>query len=282
MKLAISIVVRTFNSSKTLSGVLGRLHLADGDELVVVDSGSSDDTLKIAERYGAKTIKCRGPFNYSRSLNVGFGAAKNEWVLSLSSHSLPQFDGLLDVFRRGVAELADNVVVVYGDCSLFKAPEPSRDPVTFATQTSSISERRAVFTGNALALYRREIWLKLPFDETLATAEDLAWFQGALARGGVAARLPQAAILYRNSASLARMFKKGWHESRYEILLLGTKQRTLSQFLREVGSFVKKFLKGMIPLPILLRLSAHAFGCYLSPKFGGFTRSPRADKEGDR
>ena len=41
---AISVLIRTFNSGKTLEPVLAALALVEGDQLVVVDSGSTDAT----------------------------------------------------------------------------------------------------------------------------------------------------------------------------------------------------------------------------------------------
>ena len=71
----ISVLIRTFNSAKTLDTVIQRLGLSVQDELIVVDSGSGDATLAVAQQHGARVLSLRGPFNYSKALNVGFEAA---------------------------------------------------------------------------------------------------------------------------------------------------------------------------------------------------------------
>ena len=48
MNPAISILIRTFNSAGTLPSVLDRLELQPEDEIIIVDSGSTDATLAIA------------------------------------------------------------------------------------------------------------------------------------------------------------------------------------------------------------------------------------------
>ena len=92
MKPGISILIRTFNSSKTSSYLLCRLKLLPGDELIVVDSGSSDATLEIARQYNARIIIAEKPFNYSRSLNLGFRSANQPWVLVVVSLQLHTVD----------------------------------------------------------------------------------------------------------------------------------------------------------------------------------------------
>ena len=57
---AISVLIRTFNSGKTLERVLAALPLEEGDEFVVIDSGSTDATLAIARQRGVRVIGRRG------------------------------------------------------------------------------------------------------------------------------------------------------------------------------------------------------------------------------
>jgi glycosyltransferase involved in cell wall biosynthesis len=70
---AISVVIRTRDSARTLERVILGLGRAEGDEVIVVDSGSRDATLDIARKLGAIIVPAPGPFNYSKSLNLWFG-----------------------------------------------------------------------------------------------------------------------------------------------------------------------------------------------------------------
>lgn len=55
------------------------------DEIIVVDTGSIDDTVSIAESFGAKVISLpwNGDFSYSR--NAGLAAAKGTWIFILDA-----------------------------------------------------------------------------------------------------------------------------------------------------------------------------------------------------
>ena len=76
MHIKDSIIIRTFNEAKHLGRVLQKIdrqHGRDDDrEVLVVDSGSTDDTLAIAKSHGARVLHIpRAEFSFGRSLNRG-------------------------------------------------------------------------------------------------------------------------------------------------------------------------------------------------------------------
>ncbi len=270
MSCAISILIRTYNSARTLGEVLARLGMQPEDELIVVDSGSSDATLAIAEKHRARIVRAEPPFNYSKSLNLGFAVVKNCWVLVISSHCVPVAENLVDTFREAASHFPEKVAVAYGERVLTEGKEPPDATVLFADKNASLArQRQFVFggSGNSLALYRHVCWQNQPFDETLLTAEDLVWFLRALENGAMAARLPQARVLNRNQGNLRHMFRKGCWESRLAVEMMGIPAMTLFQLGINLVSLLKKWSFGKIPMSALLRQGAHALGAYLAPKF---------------
>jgi len=264
----ISVLIRTFNSGQTLDQVMAALPLAEGDEFVVVDSGSTDATLAIATRHGARVFRPEGPFNYSRSLNVGFAAAHNPWVLVLSSHCIPASPGMLGLLRQTAFEAAAAVAVIYGQVALCKPADAVAAPENI--DQARWERNRPRIGGNGLALYRRACWAEHPFAEDLITAEDLEWFLWAIRRGYSAFQVPQAWALYRNRGSVRHMFRKGWFEQINATTLINARGPGLSHashfrnLLICTASLIKKVLLGRISPGIWLRQMAHTLGAYLA------------------
>ncbi len=55
------------------------------DEIIVVDTGSTDDTVKVARRFGAKVKKIRWTDDFSAARNASLELAKGDWILLLDA-----------------------------------------------------------------------------------------------------------------------------------------------------------------------------------------------------
>ncbi|HAS25337.1 MAG TPA: glycosyltransferase [Vibrio sp.] len=124
----ISILIRSFNEAdrigKTLESVKGL-----GQEVVVIDSGSTDDTVAIAQSYGAKVIyNPWGGFGPQRSF--GETQCNFDWVFYIDADEVvtPELKKeLTDMFANGepyyACYLVRNTMVLPGD----KKPRPLAD-----------------------------------------------------------------------------------------------------------------------------------------------------------
>ena len=100
----LSIVIRSLDTADTLPRVLAALGRRPDDQLIVVDSGSTDGSLEHARGAGAEIVPIKASeFTYGRALNVGFAAARHAWVLALSAHTVPMRPDFLDLYRAGIA-----------------------------------------------------------------------------------------------------------------------------------------------------------------------------------
>ncbi len=92
----ISIVIRTKNEGKTLPKTLEGIYTQKIDktfEIIIVDSGSTDDTLEIAEKFNCKILKIPPEkFTYPYALNFGTQKAIGDIVVYISAHSPPVDD----------------------------------------------------------------------------------------------------------------------------------------------------------------------------------------------
>jgi glycosyltransferase involved in cell wall biosynthesis len=93
----VSVLLLTLNEAMTLPRCLASI--AWCDDILIIDSGSTDDTVKIAEQAGARVIY--RPFdNFANQRNFGLtsGSLRNDWVLHLDADEVvtPEFRDRLD------------------------------------------------------------------------------------------------------------------------------------------------------------------------------------------
>lgn len=91
----LSLVIPTLNAGAVLSDCLSRLR--EADEIVVVDGGSRDATIQIADGAGARVVVA--PKGRGSQLRAGGEAARGDWLLFLHA------DTLLERGWREAAEL---------------------------------------------------------------------------------------------------------------------------------------------------------------------------------
>ncbi|MCK4839730.1 MAG: TIGR04283 family arsenosugar biosynthesis glycosyltransferase [Desulfobulbaceae bacterium] len=82
----ISVIIPTLNEADNLGATLGPLQNIAGLEIIVVDGGSSDATINIAEAAGARVITSRPGRSYQQ--NSGAAAATCEILLFLHADTL--------------------------------------------------------------------------------------------------------------------------------------------------------------------------------------------------
>ena len=84
--LKLSIVILTFNSQKYLNKVLNSCTFAD--EVLIIDSGSTDDTLKIANAFQNTKILHQKWLGFGKQKQAGVEACKNDWLFVLDSDEI--------------------------------------------------------------------------------------------------------------------------------------------------------------------------------------------------
>lgn len=83
---ALSVCVLTYNSSRLIKSVLTPL-LAITDDLVVLDSGSTDETLALCRELGI-TPHYAAYETHGRQMNIALGYARHPWVLCVDSDEI--------------------------------------------------------------------------------------------------------------------------------------------------------------------------------------------------
>lgn len=90
MKIPATIGMLTYNSEKNLARALASA--TDFAEIVIADGGSTDATLAIAKRYGARILSQTNPghviIDFSRERNLTLAAATQPWFFYLDSDEI--------------------------------------------------------------------------------------------------------------------------------------------------------------------------------------------------
>lgn len=81
--MKISVCLATFNEEKNLKACLESVKWAD--EIVIVDGTSTDKTVAIAKKYGAKVIIRENPLMFHINKQKAFEAATGDWILYLDA-----------------------------------------------------------------------------------------------------------------------------------------------------------------------------------------------------
>ena len=80
-----SIVIRTYNEERYLNELLTAISEQKNNlvehEVVIVDSGSTDRTLEIAEKHNCRITRIeKSEFTFGRSLNIGCDFARGDYL----------------------------------------------------------------------------------------------------------------------------------------------------------------------------------------------------------
>jgi len=112
-ELEIGVVVPTLNCGKTLEWTLLALSSQEGCrvKVIVVDSGSTDETLEICKRHKLRT-EYEPPGNMYRAINVGMRHLDTKWITYLNSDDIVYSNSYSRMIALGNQKGAD---IVYGD-----------------------------------------------------------------------------------------------------------------------------------------------------------------------
>ena len=205
-----SIVIRAYNEEKHIGRLLEgiRLQTLKDVEIILVDSGSTDNTISVAETFGAKIVKISADeFTFGRSLNFGIRAVTRELIVIASAHVYPVYHDWLENLLRPFEE--DRVALTYGK---------QRGPDTAKFSEGQIfhqwypdvgkPKQETAFCNNANAAIRRSLWEKNPYDETLTGLEDLAWAKWAKEQGYSIAYVAEAEVIHVHNETPRGVFNR--------------------------------------------------------------------------
>jgi len=203
--MLVSVIIRTYNEERYLKRLLDGIRAQKSDafeiEIVIVDSGSTDSTLKIAEQNQCRITHIKkSDFSFGRSLNVGCDFGQGDYLVFVSGHCIPADDHWLELL---VIPLVKNSCsysygrqlghesTKYSECRLFDKHFPDYSKIP----------QKGFFCNNANAAISRKAWEKFRFDEELSGLEDMDLAKKIVACGGVIGYVADAPVYHIHNES---------------------------------------------------------------------------------
>ena len=217
----LSVVVPVKDGGVDLQRCLGAIrsqNIAEEVEIIVVDSGSTDDSVVIAREHGATVIDIApGTFTHGGSRNLGALRARGEVLMFISQDAYPVADDWLELLIAPIRE-DETVASVYGR----QLPHDGASPpeVYFldflygprarrqsASGVAEVSMDTTLFS-NVNAAIRRRLWEEFPFSSDIVMSEDQEWSRSAILAGHSLVYEPRAAVRHSHNYTMVAAFRR--------------------------------------------------------------------------
>ncbi len=181
-----TVAIPVYNGARYLDEVLSAVRSQRVDrevELLVIDSSSTDGSLEICERYGARIHSIpKSEFSHGGTRNLAMEMARGEHVAFITQDATPAHDRWLAALLEGF-EQADDVALVFGphdarpDASHMIKSEMERHFATWGEGGTNIDVQRLGHSAAELDLYRRFPGLWTFFSDVNGCVAKWAWRQ---------------------------------------------------------------------------------------------------------
>jgi O-antigen biosynthesis protein len=217
---SVSVVIPVKDGGALLADALAAVRSQGELELLVIDSGSRDGSVEVAERYADDLIRIPpAEFGHGRTRNMGAERASGELICFLTQDAVPE-PGWLDALREAFT-LDPRVGAAFGPhlpragTSPMIARELTEFFAGFAPDGRPALHRRGdlTFLSNVNACYARACWDEIRFED-LPYSEDQAFGRAMLEAGWVKVYHPGAAVQHAHDYGALDFMRRYFDEYR--------------------------------------------------------------------
>ena len=238
----VSVVIPTKDGGNLFGEVIERIRQQNYDgkiEIIVVDSGSSDNTLESAHKFCDRVEQIAPEkFNHGLTRNYGVDISSGEIIILMTQDAIPSNDRLIHHLVESFVD--SDVAGVYAK----QMPRLEADVLTKRNLNNWLTGRNKfelrqlkddlTYEGltpfekykfcnfdNVCSAVRRSVWKDIPFTEN-SFGEDIEWCLRTLKAGWKIAYQPEACVIHSHNRSVYYEYKRTYmcHQKLYQLFQL--------------------------------------------------------------
>ena len=214
----VSIVIPTKNAGPRFREVLEAVYAQPGEyDVLVVDSGSTDETLDIVGEFPARLLTIPpAAFDHGGTRNLGVRKTSGEFVVFLTQDATPLDDWLTELLTPLRAD--SDVAGAYSR----QLPQPTATPMkqhfltefypecseTRSVDVKRLPTRNEVFFSNVSSVIRRSAWDEYSFPTDCIMSEDQLWAWHVLQAGWKLRYQASSRVRHSHKEGLNDIFKR--------------------------------------------------------------------------
>jgi glycosyltransferase involved in cell wall biosynthesis len=222
----VSIIIPSKNGIKTIERCLRTIksqRTTSTYEIIVVDSGSSDETITTAEKYGCKIIKILPQeFSHGYSRNLGADKATGKILVFLNQDAIPQNETWME---KLVGQIDDTRVAAFSR----QVPYPDTHDIEKVFLNRIYSDFPRTINENSLkkksvqnhvlfstvsAAIKKDIFNQFKFSEKIIMSEDQELAARLIKSGYSIQYVPESVVIHSHSYSACEVFKRYFDSGR--------------------------------------------------------------------
>ena len=213
----VSVIMRSFNEGWALRETLPALRAQDyrSWELIVIDSGSTDDSVELIRQANPRQFIQipKGTYNPSRVMNLGMELARAEFGIFLNADATPQGSGWLRPLARALVE--PRTAAVFGR----QVPRPGCRAVYAHDYWRCFGpEREAAgwehFFSMVSSGLRKDIWARRGFLETMQYSEDDEYTRWCREQGYRVVYCPESVAMHSHNYTPEQAYRRSFGEAK--------------------------------------------------------------------
>jgi len=212
----ISIVILTKNAGRRFKKVLAVVFNQKIDkefEIIIIDSGSTDKTLRIAKKFKiAKILEIQpAEFNFGKTKNLALTLCQGKYIVFLSQDALSQNEWWLKNLVQPLEQKVD-AAGVFSRQVPYKHTNPfQRYAISYLYPEKEKNNLLGnVFFSNVSSAIKKEILEQIKFPENIPMSEDQAWAKQAIAAGYKIFYATDSVVFHSHNYGFWKNFKRNF------------------------------------------------------------------------